>query len=159
MDHFTKWPEAFALPNKEAATVAKTIFSLYCRNLAPFRILTDNGKEFVNSVSTPVDFLAAKTISCDFFQLNASLNNLDGIKHSMTRAYNPQVSVCKSRVLEHTIYMYLLYTFLIFSVTEWLRSSMVPSKGLLHHRYMDNLYMIIMEVYRLNLDLTCIRFH
>jgi hypothetical protein len=32
MDHFTKWPEAFPLPNQEAATVAKVLVNdFFCR--------------------------------------------------------------------------------------------------------------------------------
>ena len=51
IDYYTKWPEAFAIPSKHAAVVAKTLFdNVYCGNGPPHRIITDNGKEFVNKV-------------------------------------------------------------------------------------------------------------
>jgi len=46
VDPFTKWTEAFPLPNKEAATVARVIVEqVICRLGMPIAILTDRGKE------------------------------------------------------------------------------------------------------------------
>jgi IS30 family transposase len=50
VDYFTKWPEAFALPSKTAANVADCIIRFFYRFGAPKRILTDQGREFVNEV-------------------------------------------------------------------------------------------------------------
>ena len=45
-DPFTKWAEAFALPNKEAATVARVLTErVFCRFGVPIVLLSDNGKE------------------------------------------------------------------------------------------------------------------
>ena len=51
IDYYTKWVEAFAIPSKTAQVVAETLFdNVYCRFGPPHRIITDNGKEFVNEV-------------------------------------------------------------------------------------------------------------
>ena len=51
VDYFTKWIEAAPIPAKDAVTVAKALHEhVYCRNGAPHRIITDNGKEFSNAV-------------------------------------------------------------------------------------------------------------
>ena len=52
-DYFTKWPEAIPLPSKDGATVARALFdTVFCRYGAPSRIISDNGGEFINEVST-----------------------------------------------------------------------------------------------------------
>jgi len=46
VDPFTKWAEAFPVPNKEAGTVARVIVEqVICRYGVPIAILTDRGKE------------------------------------------------------------------------------------------------------------------
>ena len=51
-DLFSKWPVAYALPNKEALTVAKSIIKLVTTFGFPSVILSDNGTEFCNEVRT-----------------------------------------------------------------------------------------------------------
>ena len=49
VDHFTGWPIAKAIPDKEATTVANAIFEkLILQHGAPEVLLSDNGKEFTN---------------------------------------------------------------------------------------------------------------
>jgi hypothetical protein len=31
MDYFTKWPEAYAIPNQEASTIAALVTNFFCR--------------------------------------------------------------------------------------------------------------------------------
>jgi len=51
MDYFTKWPEARAIPDMKADTVAKFIFEeIVCRHGVPKEILSDRGTPFVNKV-------------------------------------------------------------------------------------------------------------
>jgi len=46
VDPFTKWAEAFPVPNKEAMTVARvTVEQVICRFGAPVALMTDRGKE------------------------------------------------------------------------------------------------------------------
>ena len=49
-DYFTKWPEAAAIPDKSAATVAKFLYQLITRHGSPTIIQSDQGREFVNQV-------------------------------------------------------------------------------------------------------------
>ena len=47
MDYFTKWPEAFALPNQEAGVVAKAFVEEFaCRYGIPPELHTDQGRNF-----------------------------------------------------------------------------------------------------------------
>ena len=48
--YFTKWVEAFALPDKSALSVAQALYKAYCRHGSPVNIITDQGREFVNEV-------------------------------------------------------------------------------------------------------------
>ena len=55
IDYFLKWPEAIALPNKEAVTVANALHkNVSCRHRAPVQIFNDNGTEFKNEVCQQV---------------------------------------------------------------------------------------------------------
>ena len=51
MDYFTKWPEAYALPNQEAVTVAEAlVHNMFCRFGVPRELHSDQGKNFESSV-------------------------------------------------------------------------------------------------------------
>ena len=50
-DYFSKWPEAGPLKDKTAIGVADFLFSLFCRHGWPKKIISDQGREFVNAVS------------------------------------------------------------------------------------------------------------
>ena len=74
MDYFSKWPEARAIPNMKAETVAKFIYEdIICRHGVPQEILSDRGTSFIN-----------KTIEelCNKYQT----------KHRLTSAYRPQTN-------------------------------------------------------------------
>ena len=72
IDHFTGWPEAFAVSNKDAETVAQLLFEeIIARHGCPISITSDNGKEFCNHL---VD------------KLTKNLN----IHHIRTSPYHPQ---------------------------------------------------------------------
>jgi hypothetical protein len=74
MDYFTKWPEAIAIPNIKAETVAKFIYEqIICRHGVPQEILSDRGTSFINKI---VDEL------CQKYQT----------KHRLTSAYRPQTN-------------------------------------------------------------------
>ena len=71
-DGFTKYSCAYAIPNKEATTVAKTLLDEYlCIFGLPAKIHSDNGGKFVNQV------------------IEQLLDRLQ-IKKSTTPTYNPQ---------------------------------------------------------------------
>ena len=51
IDVFTKWTEAFPLPNKEAAVVARVLVKqVFCRFGVPVALLSDNGNEVDSSI-------------------------------------------------------------------------------------------------------------
>uniref|UniRef100_A0A3Q2ZCY6 Integrase catalytic domain-containing protein n=1 Tax=Kryptolebias marmoratus TaxID=37003 RepID=A0A3Q2ZCY6_KRYMA len=50
-DYFSKWVEAFPLKNKSAEEVCKNLCDIIYRHGCPDRILTDQGREFVNQYS------------------------------------------------------------------------------------------------------------
>ena len=74
MDYLTKWPEAKAIPNAKATTVAEFIYKdIICRHGVPEEILSDRGTSFINQV---IDTL------CEKFQT----------KHRLTSSYRPQTN-------------------------------------------------------------------
>jgi hypothetical protein len=51
IDAFTKWTEAFPIPNKEAAVVARVLVEqVFCRFGVPIALLSDNGNEVDSSI-------------------------------------------------------------------------------------------------------------
>jgi len=70
-DTFSKWVEAYAIPNKEANTVAKHLTDFFCRFGIPQRLHSDRGLEFHNQVLDEI----AKILQ---------------IQPSFTTAYRPQ---------------------------------------------------------------------
>ena len=51
MDYFSKWPEAYALPNQEATTVAEVLVKeLVCHFGVPLYIHSDQGRNFESAV-------------------------------------------------------------------------------------------------------------
>ena len=49
-DLFSKWTEAFALPDKRATSVAASLVKLFCNKGITMAVLSDNGSEFCNEV-------------------------------------------------------------------------------------------------------------
>lgn len=50
-DYFTKWPEAYALPNQEATTVAEVLVKEYvCRYGVPMELHSDQGRNFESNI-------------------------------------------------------------------------------------------------------------
>ncbi|GES72439.1 retrovirus-related Pol polyprotein from transposon 412 [Rhizophagus clarus] len=88
MDYFTKWPEAKAIENIRAETVAKFIYEeIICRHGVPQEILSNRGTSFVNQV---IDKL------CENYQT----------KYRLTSPYRPQTNgmvECFNRTLGECI--------------------------------------------------------
>ena len=88
MDYFSKWPEAKAIPNMKAETVAKFIYEdIICRHGVPQEILSDRGTSFVNKIISEL---------CQNYQT----------KHRLTSAYRPQTNgmvECFNRTLGECI--------------------------------------------------------
>ena len=73
MDYFSKWPEAKAIPTKEAIHVAEFLYELFMRHGIPKVLISNQGREFCNAVC---DMLLERT----------------GVEHRMTSAYYPQTN-------------------------------------------------------------------
>ena len=52
IDYYSKWVEAKALPTKEGHGVAQFLYSLICRHGVPNKVMSDQGREFINSVNS-----------------------------------------------------------------------------------------------------------
>lgn len=76
IDYFSKWSEAKALPDKSAVSVARFLFEFICRHGCIDIQINDQGREFVNQVST-------------------ELHRLTGVQQRITSAYHPQVFISK----------------------------------------------------------------
>ena len=51
MDYYTKWPEAYPLPNQEATTVARVLVNEFvCRYGVPLELHSDQGRNFESKV-------------------------------------------------------------------------------------------------------------
>jgi hypothetical protein len=51
LDYFTNWPEAFAIPDQEATTVAPVLTEgIFCRFGVPLELHSDQGKNFESTV-------------------------------------------------------------------------------------------------------------
>ena len=71
-DYYTKWVEAFAMPDMKTTTVAgKLITGVICRHGTPERVISDRGAQFTS----------------DMFK---EMNEMLGIKQSFTASYSPQ---------------------------------------------------------------------
>ncbi|KAL5467722.1 hypothetical protein EMCRGX_G031986 [Ephydatia muelleri] len=73
MDYFSKWPEAEAIKDKSANSVAIFLNKVICRFGAPKVIISDQGREFVNSVCK-------------------KLFKLTKVHHKISSAYHPQTN-------------------------------------------------------------------
>lgn len=51
-DLYTKWVVAYPLQDKRGPTIAKAIMAMIYTHGPPLKILTDQGREFVNEVIT-----------------------------------------------------------------------------------------------------------
>ena len=54
-DLFSKWTEAYALPDKRASLVASTLVNHFCNKVITKVFLSDNGSEFCNEVKKIID--------------------------------------------------------------------------------------------------------
>ena len=51
MDYFSKWPEAFALPNQEATTISRTLVNeVFSRFGVPLELHSDQGRNFESTI-------------------------------------------------------------------------------------------------------------
>jgi hypothetical protein len=73
VDYFTKWPEAIAIPDKKAETIASSLYKIFLTMGFPAIYSSDQGREFVNSVMS-------------------SLIEKTNAVHRISTAYHPQTN-------------------------------------------------------------------
>ncbi|XP_041823979.1 uncharacterized protein LOC121628739 isoform X2 [Melanotaenia boesemani] len=73
IDYYTKWPQAYPLKTKSAEEVTKCLLKFVYQFEAPKRVLTDQGKEFVN-------------------EINKKVCKMLGIQRSLCAPYHPQTN-------------------------------------------------------------------
>ena len=72
MDYLTKWPEAFAVPDQKAETIARLLVNeIICRHGIPEELLSDRGTNFLSSIIQEICLLL-------------------GVKKINTSGYHPQ---------------------------------------------------------------------
>jgi transposase InsO family protein len=86
-DVFSKWTEAFPLPNKEAATVARVLVEqVFCRIGTPICLLSDNGNEVDSSIMRQIcQLLNIDKIHTTFYKpsTNAAIERFHRTLNSM----------------------------------------------------------------------------
>ena len=98
-DHFTRYIEAFPLPNQKAETVAKAfVTGIILRHGTPRQILTDLGTNFISKTFEEM---------CKFLQ----------IKHLKTTAYHPQSNASNER--SHRTLKDILSHYIEPNQTDW----------------------------------------
>uniref|UniRef100_A0A3Q3L9J3 Integrase catalytic domain-containing protein n=1 Tax=Mastacembelus armatus TaxID=205130 RepID=A0A3Q3L9J3_9TELE len=86
-DYFSKWVEAFPLKTKLAAEVGRHICSIIYRHGCPKRILSDQGREFVNEVRA---FWIERSVTVAYHPQTNSLDEITNhnIKRALTKLVN-----------------------------------------------------------------------
>ena len=109
-DYFSKWPEAAPLPDKTAVGVAEFLFSLFCCHDWPERIISNQGREFVNAVSryTCRDIKHKHSVMhvTRTLYVYRCLYDRTHIEHRISSPYHPQMNgldECTNRTLVQTL--------------------------------------------------------
>jgi hypothetical protein len=128
VDYCSKWVEAVPLPDKMALGVARFIMSLQCRYGCAEVHINDQGREFVNTIST-------------------ELFRLSGVDQRITSAYHPQANGLverQNRTTEDCIKKVLLHkkdwVYALDSVLFACRTTKHASTGYTPFRIMFNRY-------------------
>ena len=87
-DYLTKWPEAEAIPDKQATTIADFLIKIICRYASTEVLIIDQGRNRVN------DEICSRM----------------GIDHRKTSAYHPQSNGLTERYNQTLIYTLVKYT-------------------------------------------------
>ena len=109
-DHLTRWPIAKAIPDKEATTVANTIFEkLILEHGAPDVLLADKGKEFTNTTLAYVcqEFIIEQHFTSPHTpRSNHKTENLKKfLKASIWKLCQEDTATC-DQVLDQILFMY-----------------------------------------------------
>ena len=91
-DYFTKWIEAYAIPNQEATTVAhKLLDEMFCRFALPEKLHSEQGRQFEAEVTSAKPIAKSKT--AEYESYNPTCENNPTCKNIPTCENNP---TCKN---------------------------------------------------------------
>ena len=89
-DYFTKWPEAYPLPNQEATTVAKVLVNeMICQFGVPLEMHSDQGRNFESALFKEVCRLLGMTKT----KTTPLHPQSDGMVERMNRTIEVQLSM------------------------------------------------------------------
>ena len=104
IDHFTRFVRAFVVDNRQAETVAKTLYDQYFSVFGfPRRLMSDNAPEFVGKVLTALcDILNVKQLRTSAYhpQTNGSVEHAHQMLIRMVGKLDPK---CKHRWPDHIL--------------------------------------------------------
>ena len=88
IDLFSKWAEAIPIRNKEALTVARALMDVFVSRFGvPLQLLTDNGKEFCNSVMSEL----CRLLGVDKVRTTAYKASTNGAVERLHRTLNSMI--------------------------------------------------------------------
>jgi transposase InsO family protein len=91
VDHFTKWAEAYAIPNHQATTVArKLVNELFTRFGTPLQILSDQGTEFGSQLMQEI----YKWLDIDKLRTSPYRPQCNGATERLHRTLNQMLAKC-----------------------------------------------------------------
>ena len=92
LDYLTKWPEAFAIPDQTAQTIARLVVEqIVCRHGCPLELLSDQGSNFTSHLVSKICKIC--------------------VTHKMaTTSYHPQTDGLVERFNKTLITMLSMYT-------------------------------------------------
>ena len=110
VDHLTRWPIAKAIPNKEATTVANTIFEkLILEHCAPEVLLSNNGKEFTTDTLAYVcqEFNIEQHFTSNYTpRSNGKTENFNKFLKASIRKLCQEDTVTWDQVLDQILFTY-----------------------------------------------------
>ena len=93
-DYFTRWMEAYPIPNQEATTVAtKLVNELFCRFSIPEHLHSDQGRQFESAIIAEV----CKLLKIEKTRTTPYHPQSDGVVERFNRTLLQMLSTCTTR--------------------------------------------------------------
>ena len=130
-DYFTKWTEAFAIPDQEAVTVARVVVEEFiCRFGVPRQLHTDKGSNFESQLFHQI----CKLLDIDKMRTTSRRQQSDGMVEHFNRTLESMLTMYvekkPNRWDEYLPYVMLAYTSTIHDSTGFSPSMMMLGREL-----------------------------